>query len=100
VAIRGFLSDFVAATHYYIDHTLESRQSILKAKIFETDPAVYLQMPAMKRRADGKPDLAYLRRLQEGLIRAGFVDKRIDVSKIADLSPFPGCSANPGARPI
>jgi ABC-type nitrate/sulfonate/bicarbonate transport system substrate-binding protein len=89
-AVRGFLSDFVAATQFYINHTLESRQSILKAKVFETDPDVYLNMPALKRKADGKPDIEYLKQLQEGLFRAGFIDKRIDVSKIVDLSLFPG----------
>jgi ABC-type nitrate/sulfonate/bicarbonate transport system substrate-binding protein len=89
-AVRAFLSDFVAATHFYINNTLEARQSILKAKVFETEPDLYLHMPALKRKADGKPEIEYLKQLQEGLLRAGFIGNRIDVSTMVDLSLFPG----------
>jgi hypothetical protein len=44
----------------------------------------------MKRKADGKPDIEYMKQLQEGLFRAGFIDKRLDVSKMVDLSRFSG----------
>ena len=87
-AIRAFLTDFVAATKYYMANTKEAREAISKAKLVEMDPAVYIPMVALNRKADGQPSRQYLEALQKGLLRAGYIDKTIDIGTIVDTSLF------------
>jgi ABC-type nitrate/sulfonate/bicarbonate transport system substrate-binding protein len=88
-AMRAFLSDFVAATKFYMANTKEAREAISKARLVEMDPAVYIPMVALNRKADGQPSRDYLEALQKGLLRAGYIDKTIDIGTIVDTSLFP-----------
>src|SRR5262245_9595819 len=88
-AMRAFLADFVAATKFYLANTKEAREAISKAKLVEMDPAVYIPMVALNRKADGQPSLEYLEALQKGLLRAGYIDKTIDIGQVIDTSLFP-----------
>ena len=88
-AMRAFLSDFVAATKFYLANTKEAREAISKAKLVEMDPAVYIPMTALNRKADGQPSREYLEALQKGLLRAGYIDKTIDLGQVVDTSLFP-----------
>lgn len=88
-AMRAFLSDFVAATKFYMANTREAREAISKARLVEMDPAVYLPMVALNRKADGQPSRDYLEALQKSLLRAGYIDKTIDIATIIDTSLFP-----------
>ena len=88
-AMRAFISDFLAATKYYVSNTRAAREAISKAKIITMDPAIYLPMVALKRKEDGKPARDYLIALQKALIRAGYVDRTIDVGSVVDTSMFP-----------
>ena len=46
-ALQRFVSDFAAATKYYMANTREAREAIFKAKLVEMDPAIYLPMVAL-----------------------------------------------------
>jgi len=87
-AMKAFISDFRAATRFYIDNTLEARKAISAAKFVEMDPAVYLPMIALKRKEDGKPSRDYLLALQKALLRTGYINKKIDIDSILDTSAF------------
>ena len=87
--MRAFISDFIAATKYYMSNTRAAREAISKAKLVTMDPAIYLPMVALKRKEDGKPSREYLIALQKALIRAGYVDRAIDIDSIIDTSMFP-----------
>ena len=87
-AMRAFLSDFVAATKFYMANTKEAREAISKAKLVEMDPAVYIPMVALNRKADGQPSREYLEALQKALLRAGYIEKTIDIGTVIDTSLF------------
>ena len=88
-AVKAFLSDFVGATKFYIDHTEEARQALLKQKMIQIDPAVYLKMKNLAPILDAKPSMADFEKMQEHMLSVGFTDKKIDVSKIVDTSFLP-----------
>jgi ABC-type nitrate/sulfonate/bicarbonate transport system substrate-binding protein len=87
-AMKAFVSDFLAATKFYINNTLEARKAISAAKLVEMDSAVYLPMIALKRKEDGKPSRDYLLALQKALLRTGYINKEIDIDSILDTSAF------------
>jgi ABC-type nitrate/sulfonate/bicarbonate transport system substrate-binding protein len=88
-AMQAFVSDFLAATKYYTEHTKEAREAISAAKLVDMDPAIYLPMTALKRKDDGRPSLDYFAALQKALMRAGYVDRAIDLNTVIDTSLFP-----------
>jgi hypothetical protein len=53
------------------------------------DPAIYLPMIALKRKDDGRPSPEYFAALQKALLRAGYIDKSIDLGPVIDTSFFP-----------
>jgi ABC-type nitrate/sulfonate/bicarbonate transport system substrate-binding protein len=88
-AMRAFLSDFLAATKFYVKNTRAARNAISKAKIITMDPNIYLPMVALKRKEDGKPDRKNLAALQKALVRVGYIDRIIPLESIIDTSMFP-----------
>ena len=88
VVMKAFISDFRAATKFYIDNTLEARKAISQAKLVAMDPAIYLPMVALKRKEDGKPSRDYLIALQNALVRTGYINRKIDIDSIIDTSAF------------
>ena len=87
-AMQAFASDFLAATKYYNENTRPAREAISAAKLVDMDPTVYLPMIALKRKDDGRPSPEYFAELQKALLRAGYIDKSIDLSSVVDTSFF------------
>jgi ABC-type nitrate/sulfonate/bicarbonate transport system substrate-binding protein len=85
-AMKSFISDLKAATKFYTERNREAREAISKAKLVEMDPEVYFNLVELKRKEGSRPSLEYLRSLQQSLIRAGYIDKKIDIEKIIDTS--------------
>ena len=88
-AVRAFLADFVRATHFYSDHTREAREAILQHKWVQMSPSVYLPMVALVRRPDCKPSLYSWQKLQSQLLRAGFIEKPVDLATVLNPSLLP-----------
>lgn len=88
-AMKAFASDFLAATKFYNADTRAAREAISKAKLVDMDPAIYLPMVALKRKEDGRPSMEYFAALQKGLMRAGYIDRAIDLETVVDTSFFP-----------
>ncbi len=88
-AMKAFSADLVAATAYYMDHTVDARKAILAAKLVDMDPSVYLNMVAIPRKRDAAPSLAYFKALQSALKLTGYISDQIDVEKLIDASLLP-----------
>jgi ABC-type nitrate/sulfonate/bicarbonate transport system substrate-binding protein len=88
-AMQAFAADFLAATTYYRANTRAAREAISAAKLVDMDPAIYLPMVALKRKDDGRPSLEYFAALQKALMRAGYIDRAIDLASVVDTSLFP-----------
>lgn len=91
-AVRAWAKDFATVTRYLLDHQKEARQSLLDAKFVNIEPAIYLAMTAkddLERTADIKPSIDTLTKVQDMLLKVGFTDKPVEVSKIIDTSFVP-----------
>jgi hypothetical protein len=67
----------------------ESRQALLDAKLVLLPPAVYLALPEYVRDPELRPNLENLTKQQDVLVSSGFVEKKIDLTKVVDTSFLP-----------
>jgi ABC-type nitrate/sulfonate/bicarbonate transport system substrate-binding protein len=88
-AVRAFLSDFVAATRWYLANLKEARQVLLDKRFVQTDPQVYLDMQDWYREPTGRITIDGMSREQDLLLRLGWQTRRIDVNELIDLSLLP-----------
>jgi ABC-type nitrate/sulfonate/bicarbonate transport system substrate-binding protein len=85
-AVRAFLADLKATTGYLMANRDTARKSLLDAKLVQLPPDIYLSSPEYERDPELRIDLANFARQQDALVSAGFVDKKIDLAKLVDLS--------------
>jgi NitT/TauT family transport system substrate-binding protein len=88
-AVRGFLSDLVATTKFYIANLKTARQHLLDAKKTFVDPQIFLAMTDSYRDPECRLDIASWNKLQDAAIQVGFQTQRVDPSKFIDLSYLP-----------
>ncbi len=88
-AARAFLSDFVAATNYLLDHPHEARQALIDAKAVLIPAAIYLDISDYYRPRDGRIDVSSIKKDQTALMKFGFQKEAVDVDKLVDLSYLP-----------
>lgn len=87
--VRGFLSDLVAATKYYLENPKEARQALIDAKITRIPPKVYFEMKDYAREPTARIDVEALKKMQDLQIKVGFQEKKADIDKLVDLSYLP-----------
>jgi len=87
--VKAFLSDFVAATKWYTANSKEARQVLIDKKFSATAPEVYLNMLDYFRPADGKISQDGLKKHHDELLKAGWIAKAVDLTKLVDLSFLP-----------
>ena len=85
-----FISDFVAATKYYMSNTREAREAISQGQA-RGNGSGHLSADG---RAQSKGRRSAVARVSRGacrkaLLRAGYIDKTIDIGTIIDTSLFP-----------
>jgi ABC-type nitrate/sulfonate/bicarbonate transport system substrate-binding protein len=88
-AVRAFLSDFIAATKFYVDHIEEARQALLKEKMIQIEPSAFLTMKNLAPIADGRPSIGGFEKMQDHMLNVGFIDRKIEIAKIVDTSYLP-----------
>ena len=88
-AVRGFLSDLKSATSYLMANRDAARKALLDAKLVQLPPDLYLSSPEYLRDPNLKIDLANFAKQQDALVQAGFIDKKVDLSKLVDSSFLP-----------
>jgi ABC-type nitrate/sulfonate/bicarbonate transport system substrate-binding protein len=87
--VRAYLSDFVAATHYYVDHLHEARQALIDAKAVAVAPNLYVNMADNYRERDARIDMNALAQDQDLFVKLGFQKEKVDLSKLVDMSYLP-----------
>ncbi len=88
-AVRGFLADLKSATTYLIANREAARKALLDAKLVQLPPNIYLSSPEYLRDPNLRIDLANFTKQQDALVQAGFIDKKVDLAKLVDLSFLP-----------
>jgi ABC-type nitrate/sulfonate/bicarbonate transport system substrate-binding protein len=88
-AVKAFLSDLKAVTNYFVNHLQEARQDLLKAKLVAMPPKIYLNLKEYPRDPKLMPNIEGMKKQVDVLLKAGFIDKKIDVDKVVDLSYQP-----------
>jgi ABC-type nitrate/sulfonate/bicarbonate transport system substrate-binding protein len=87
--VKAFLSDLKAVTNYFVNHLQEARQDLLKAKLVAMPPKIYLNLKEYPRDPKLMPNIEGMKKQVDVLLKAGFIDKKIDVDKVVDLSYQP-----------
>jgi ABC-type nitrate/sulfonate/bicarbonate transport system substrate-binding protein len=85
-AVRGFLADLKSVTTFLIEKRDEARKVLLEAKLVQLPPDIYLASPEYARDPNLMIDLASFTKQQDALVSAGFVDSRVDLGKLVDLT--------------
>ena len=88
-AVRGFLADLTTATTYLTTNRDAARKALLEAKLVQLPPDIYLSSPEYVRDPNLRIDLGNFAKQQDALVSAGFIDKKIDLAKLVDLSLLP-----------
>ena len=88
-AVRGFLADLTTATTYLTTNRDAARKALLEAKLVQLPPDIFLSSPEYVRDPNLRIDLGNFAKQQDALVSAGFIDKKIDLAKLVDLSLLP-----------
>jgi ABC-type nitrate/sulfonate/bicarbonate transport system substrate-binding protein len=88
-AIRAFLSDYVAATRYYLENGRQARQALIDAKFVQTPPNLYLDIKDWAREPSGRITLDGLSQLQDLHLELGWQTKKVDLNQLVDVSLLP-----------
>ena len=88
-AVKGFLSDFSAATKFYLEHSDEARRLLLKENIIRMPEATFLAMEDYYRDPNLKVEIENLEKMQDIQIKAGYQEKPVDFKTLVDPSYLP-----------
>ena len=88
-AVRAFLADLATATKWYLANTREAKQALIDKKIVGIAPEAYFKLPDYKRDPSARPNLKALEQMQDMLVAHGFLDRKVDLRKVVDLSLSP-----------
>ena len=88
-AVRAFLADLSTATKWYLKNTREAKQALIDKKIVGIAPEAYFKLPDYKRNPSARPNLKALDQMQNMLVEYKFLEKKVDLSKVVDLSLSP-----------
>jgi ABC-type nitrate/sulfonate/bicarbonate transport system substrate-binding protein len=88
-AVRAFLADLATATKWYLANPREAKQALIDKKIVGIAPEAYFKLPDYKRDPSARPNLKALEQMQDMLIEHRFLERRVDLSKVVDLSLSP-----------
>ena len=89
-AVRAFLSDYVAATKYYLANKEQARADLVKANFVRAPLEVYVKAADWKRDANGRVDIGSLKKLAAFMHeKLNWLDKPANVDELVDLSYLP-----------
>lgn len=88
-AVRGFLADLKSTTTYLIANRDAARKALLDAKLVQLPPNIYLASPEYLRDPNLRVDLGNFAKQQAALMEARFIDRKVDLARLVDLSFLP-----------
>jgi ABC-type nitrate/sulfonate/bicarbonate transport system substrate-binding protein len=88
--VRAFLSDYVAVTRYYLEHTEQAKRDLAKAGFVRTPVEIYVRNSDWKRDPNDRVNVASLKELSSFMLdRLHWLDKPVDVDAMVDQSYLP-----------
>jgi ABC-type nitrate/sulfonate/bicarbonate transport system substrate-binding protein len=87
--LRSFLSDFVAATKFYLEHPKEARQALLDSKMVRLPPELFLNMQDHYRDASARISVEAMKRAQDAMLKVGYQKQPVEIEKFVDMSFLP-----------
>ena len=87
--MKAFLSDLAGVTKYLAEHQTEGRQALLDAKLVVMPPEIFMKVKPYVTDMKLRPNIDNLKKQQDVLLSAGFIDKKIDLTPIVDTSYLP-----------
>jgi ABC-type nitrate/sulfonate/bicarbonate transport system substrate-binding protein len=88
--VRAFLSDYVAVTKYYLEHTAQAKRDLAKAGFVRTPVDIYVKNADWKRDPDGRVNVESLRKLSSFMLdKLNWLEKPVDVAQMVDQSYLP-----------
>jgi len=89
-AVRAFLTDYVAATRYYLANTAQAKRDIHKAGFVRTPLEIYLKNADWKRDPNARVDVASLNKLAIFMQdKLQWLEKPVSVDEMVDLGHLP-----------
>ena len=88
--VRAFLSDYVAVTKYYLEHTEQAKRDLSKAGFVRTPVEIYVKNADWKRDPGARVNVESLRKLSAFMKdKLGWLDKSVNVDQMVDQSFLP-----------
>jgi len=89
-AVRAFLTDYVAATRYYVANREQAKRDIHKAGYVRTPLEIYLKNADWKRDPTGRVDVASLKKLAVFMHeKLAWLEKPVNVDEMVDQGHLP-----------
>jgi ABC-type nitrate/sulfonate/bicarbonate transport system substrate-binding protein len=88
--VRAFLSDYVAATRYYVKNMAQAKRDVHKAGYVRTPVETYVATSDWKRDPSARIDVASLKKLVTLMHeKLGWLEKTVNVDVMVDLTYLP-----------
>jgi ABC-type nitrate/sulfonate/bicarbonate transport system substrate-binding protein len=88
--VRAFLSDYVAVTQYYLEHTEQAKRDLHKAGFVRTPVDIYVKNADWKRDPGDRVNVESLKKLSSFMLeKLHWLDKPVDVEQMVDQSYLP-----------
>jgi ABC-type nitrate/sulfonate/bicarbonate transport system substrate-binding protein len=89
-AVRAFLSDYVAATRYYLANTEQAKRDLAKAGFVRTPVDIYVRNSDWKRDPGGRVNVESLKKLSAFMLdKLQWLDKPVNVDQMVDQGYLP-----------
>lgn len=88
-AVKAFLSDLSDVTKYLSENQKEGRQALLDSKYVAMPPEIFMNLKPYVSDIKLRPDIENLKKQQNELLSAGFIEKKIDLGTVVDTSYLP-----------
>ncbi|PID23182.1 hypothetical protein CSV61_01635 [Sporosarcina sp. P3] len=85
-AVQALVEDLQFMTQYYLENTVEARQTLLDAEFVLAEPKTYLNLTDYHRVTDVSFDREGWDFVQEILLKEGWIEKEVDLDALIDTS--------------
>ena len=88
--VRAFLSDYVAVTEYYLEHTEQAKRDLHKAGFVRTPVDIYVKNADWKRDPHARVNVESLKKLSTFMLdKLHWLEKPVDVEQMVDQGYLP-----------
>jgi ABC-type nitrate/sulfonate/bicarbonate transport system substrate-binding protein len=88
--VRAFLSDYVAVTRYYLEHTEQAKRDLHKAGFVRTPVDIYVKNADWKRDPGARVNVESLKKLSSFMLeKLKWLEKPVNVDQMVDQSYLP-----------